>query len=170
MLSYFFLYDVKPRPPFLAPFKDTSTQIEGGKEYVNSPKCSTFPIEWIPLNCRDDWVINQCGEVKIISLLLFFIRISNKLGKNALLKHIACTTLVVHGWVFEGVSEETGVHFYSYEGFAYIKVEKTPHILGLNRTVRLERKRQDLSNATCFGQLSLVTSHCFYLKESISCK
>lgn len=124
MLSYFFLYDVKPRPPFLAPFKDTSTQIEGGKEYVNSPKCSTFPIEWIPLNCRDDWVINQCGEVKIISLLLFFIRISNKLGKNTLLKHIACTTLVVHGWVFEGVSGETGVHFYSYEGFAYIKVEK----------------------------------------------
>lgn len=54
MLSYFFLYNVKPRPPFLAPFKDTSTQIEGGKEYVNSPKCSTFPIEWIPLNCRDD--------------------------------------------------------------------------------------------------------------------
>lgn len=54
MLSYFFFYNVKPRPPFLAPFKDTSTQIEGGKEYVNSSKCSTFPIEWIPLNCKDD--------------------------------------------------------------------------------------------------------------------
>lgn len=52
MLSYFFLYNVKPRPPFLAPFKDTSTQIEGGKEYVNSSKCSTFPIEWIPIKLQ----------------------------------------------------------------------------------------------------------------------
>lgn len=29
----------------------------------------------------------------------------------------------------------------SYEGFAYIKVEKAPHIPGLNRTVQLGKKK-----------------------------